>query len=85
MAHHRGPKTITQDLVFHYDTGNEKSFVGEPTSNVYTLLGSSGFGSAWIIWLISPYKVEPDLLGWVTVKLLVVIQYPQTMLCTNII
>ncbi len=46
MAHHRGPKTITQDLVFHYDTGNEKSFVGEPTSNVYTLLGSSGFGSA---------------------------------------
>ena len=33
MAHHRGPKTITQDLVFHYDTGNEKSFAGEPTTN----------------------------------------------------
>lgn len=34
MAYHRGPKTITQDLVFHYDTGNEKSFAGEPTTNL---------------------------------------------------
>jgi hypothetical protein len=33
MAHHRGPKTITQDLIFHYDTGNGKSFAGEPTTN----------------------------------------------------
>jgi hypothetical protein len=34
MAHHRGPKTITEDLIFHYDTGNEKSFAGEPTTNL---------------------------------------------------
>lgn len=33
MAHHRGPKTTTQDLIFCYDTGNEKSFAGEPTTN----------------------------------------------------
>jgi hypothetical protein len=39
MSHHRGPKTITQDLIFHYDTGNEKSFAGEPTTN---LLYSAG-------------------------------------------
>lgn len=34
MAQQRGPKTITQDLIFHYDTGNEKSFAGEPTTNM---------------------------------------------------
>ena len=34
MAHHRGPKTTTQDLIFCYDTGNEKSFAGEPTTNL---------------------------------------------------
>jgi len=36
MAHHRGPKTTTQDLIFYYDTGNEKSFAGEPTTNLAT-------------------------------------------------
>jgi hypothetical protein len=45
MSHHRGPKTITQDLVFHYDTGNEKSFVGEPTTN----LVDARWESAWSI------------------------------------
>jgi hypothetical protein len=34
MGHHRGPKTTTQDLIFCYDTGNEKSFAGEPTTNL---------------------------------------------------
>ena len=34
MSHHRGPKTITDGLIFHYDTGNEKSLVGEPTTNL---------------------------------------------------
>ena len=34
MGHHRGPKTTTQDLIFYYDTGNEKSFAGEPTTNM---------------------------------------------------
>jgi hypothetical protein len=34
MGHHRGPKTTTQDLIFYYDTGNEKSFAGEPTTNL---------------------------------------------------
>ena len=38
MAHHRGPKTSTQDLIFYYDTGNEKSLVGEPTTNLATNL-----------------------------------------------
>jgi hypothetical protein len=45
MAHHRGPKTLTQDLVFHYDTGNEKSLVGEPTTN----LVDARWESAWSI------------------------------------
>jgi hypothetical protein len=45
MSHHRGPKTITQDLVFHYDTGNEKSLVGEPTTN----LVDARWESAWSI------------------------------------
>jgi hypothetical protein len=44
MAHHRGPKTTTQDLIFYYDTGNEKSFAGEPTTNIFTSYGSSGYG-----------------------------------------
>lgn len=44
MAHHRGPKTITEDLIFHYDTGNGKSFAGEPTTNIFTSYGSSGYG-----------------------------------------
>jgi hypothetical protein len=38
MAYSRGPKTITEDLIFHYDTGNEKSLVGEPTTNLATNL-----------------------------------------------
>jgi hypothetical protein len=42
MAHHRGPKTLTQDLVFHYDTGNVKSLVGEPTTNY--IPSSFGYG-----------------------------------------
>jgi hypothetical protein len=42
MAHHRGPKTITQDLIFHYDTGNVKSFAGEPTTNY--IPSSFGYG-----------------------------------------
>jgi len=45
MSHHRGPKTITQDLVFHYDTGNEKSLVGEPTTN----LVDARWEAAWSI------------------------------------
>jgi hypothetical protein len=45
MAHHRGPKTITEDLIFHYDTGNEKSLVGEPTTN----LVDARWESAWSI------------------------------------
>ncbi len=45
MAHHRGPKTLTQDLVFHYDTGNEKSLVGEPTTN----LVDARWEAAWSI------------------------------------
>lgn len=28
------PKTITSDLILLYDTGNKKSYVGEPTTNV---------------------------------------------------
>jgi hypothetical protein len=42
MAHHRGPKTTTQDLIFYYDTGNEKSFAGEPTTNY--IPSSFGYG-----------------------------------------
>jgi hypothetical protein len=45
MAHHRGPKTITEDLIFHYDTGNVKSFAGEPTTNIFTSYGTSGAGA----------------------------------------
>ena len=45
MAHHRGPKTSTQDLIFYYDTGNEKSLVGEPTTN----LVDARWESAWSI------------------------------------
>jgi len=44
MSHHRGPKTITQDLVFHYDTGNEKSLVGEPTTNLVDARWESAWG-----------------------------------------
>ena len=42
MGFNRGPKTTTQDLIFHYDTGNEKSFAGEPTTNY--IPSSFGYG-----------------------------------------
>ena len=44
MSYHRGPKTITQDLIFHYDTGNEKSLVGEPTTNLVDARWESAWG-----------------------------------------
>lgn len=61
MSHHRGPKTITQDLVFHYDTGNEKSLVGEPTTNLvdarwgYWDVDGSGQGSIGTRTILSDY------------------------------
>jgi hypothetical protein len=61
MAHHRGPKTITQDLIFHYDTGNEKSLVGEPTTNLvdarwsYWDVDGSGQGSIGTRTILSDY------------------------------
>ncbi len=61
MSHHRGPKTITQDLVFHYDTGNEKSLVGEPTTNLvdarwgYWNVDGSGQGSIGTRTILSDY------------------------------
>lgn len=62
MAQHRGPKTITQDLVFHYDTGNEKSFAGEPTTNIVNPVWAdnwnvdgSGQGNTGTITILSPY------------------------------
>jgi hypothetical protein len=45
MSHHRGPKTLTQDLVFHYDTGNVKSFAGEPTTNFVDTIANYHGGS----------------------------------------
>lgn len=33
MGFNRGPKTASSELVFHYDTGNVKSYRGEPTVN----------------------------------------------------
>jgi len=61
MSHHRGPKTITQDLIFHYDTGNEKSLVGEPTTNLvdarwsYWNVDGSGQGSIGTRTILSDY------------------------------
>ena len=61
MSHHRGPKTITQDLIFHYDTGNEKSLVGEPTTNLvdarwsYWDVDGSGQGSIGTRTILSDY------------------------------
>ena len=34
MATSYSPKTATEDLVFIYDTGNTKSYKGEPTVNL---------------------------------------------------
>ncbi len=34
MALSHSPKTVTDGLVFMYDTGNKKSYVGEPTTNL---------------------------------------------------
>ena len=34
MALFHSPKTSTDGLVFMYDTGNRKSYAGEPTTNV---------------------------------------------------
>ena len=44
MAYFHSPRTVTDGLVFFYDTGNSKSYVGEPTTN---LLNNSilGLGS----------------------------------------
>jgi len=43
MAIRYSPKTATQDLVFAYDTGNRKSYKGEPTTNlISTALGTGG-------------------------------------------
>lgn len=36
MGFSHSPKTVTEDLVFIYDTGNGKSFRGEPTVNLAT-------------------------------------------------
>jgi|LauGreDrversion4_2_1035121.scaffolds.fasta_scaffold50394_4 hypothetical protein len=61
MSHHRGPKTTTQDLIFHYDTGNEKSLVGEPTTNLvdarwsYWNVDGSGQGSIGTRTILSDY------------------------------
>lgn len=62
MAQHRGPKTVSQDLIFHYDTGNEKSFAGEPTTNIVNPVWAnnwnvdgSGQGNTGTITILSPY------------------------------
>ena len=39
MAFAHSPKTSTEDLVLIYDTGNRKSYKGEPTDNLTTLSG----------------------------------------------
>ena len=47
MAFAHSPKTSTEGLVFIYDTGNRKSYKGEPTTNEFltTTIGNySGYG-----------------------------------------
>lgn len=42
MALSHSPKTVTDGLVFMYDTGNRKSYAGEPTVNLATDSPSQG-------------------------------------------
>ena len=44
MALFHSPKTSTDGLVFMYDTGNKKSYVGEPTTNT---AGTTNLATYW--------------------------------------
>tara|TARA_B110000495_G_C22934014_1_gene546107 strand:- start:17 stop:1162 length:1146 start_codon:yes stop_codon:yes gene_type:complete len=46
MALSHSPLIVTDGLVFMYDTGNRKSYVGEPTVNLITNSGTSNTG--WV-------------------------------------
>jgi hypothetical protein len=50
MALFHSPKTSTDGLVFMYDTGNSKSYKGEPTTNLITNSGTSNTGWAGHGW-----------------------------------
>lgn len=41
-----GANTLKSNLILHFDAANNRSFRGEPTTNVFTVLGNSGYGSA---------------------------------------
>jgi hypothetical protein len=65
MAHHRGPKTITYNIDVLYDTLNEKSYVGEPTTNLVsnnpTFIGQLGtqtntVTTSWVFSGIGPER-----------------------------
>lgn len=51
MGFNRGPKSTTNGLVLYYDTGNIKSYVGEPTVN--SIVGGSdcanGVSAPWLV------------------------------------
>ena len=44
MALSHSPKIVTDGLVFMYDTGNRKSYPGEPTTNT---AGTTGIATSW--------------------------------------
>jgi hypothetical protein len=46
MAVINGSNNIDSGLVLYFDAANSRSFRGEPTTNVFTVLGNSGYGSA---------------------------------------
>jgi hypothetical protein len=46
MAVVKGSNKIDDGLILHFDAANNKSFRGEPTTNIFTVLGNSGFGSS---------------------------------------
>lgn len=60
MALFHSPKTSTDGLVFMYDTGNKKSYVGEPTENIFlnpTFIGTLGTQTSTITdnWYFTGY------------------------------
>lgn len=47
MGTHYSPRTVTDGLVFAFDTGNSKSYKGEPTTNQYTNPTFNGNTTGW--------------------------------------
>jgi hypothetical protein len=46
MAFHRGPKIVRDRLVFYYDIDNNRSYVGEPTTNLLFNSGAINLSTA---------------------------------------